>query len=87
MVFGYKTDRWLNLFGAYGHHPGARQTTSDTYVDKVEEMLIKDYREGGLSRVVKNGTDKLVATAQHEVQVVKSAMNKSKSPNKGEDSQ
>ena len=76
MRFGHKTDRWLNLFGTYGRHPGSTLKTSDTYVKQVEEMMIKDYREGGVVNVVKEGTNKLVETAQREVKVVTSAINK-----------
>lgn len=76
MAFGHKTDRWLNLFGTYGHHANTNKKTSDNYVKKVEEILIKDYREGGVTKVVKESTDKLVSATQNEVSNVKSAVKK-----------
>ena len=76
MHFGHKTDRWLNLFGTYGRQRFSFRKTSDTYVQKVEEMVIKDYQEGGVVNVVKGGTNKLVETAQREVAAAKSAINR-----------
>lgn len=74
MYFGHKTDRWINLFGAYRQGAADRQTRSDFYVKKVEESVVKDYRAGGVANVVKSGTGKLVETAQQEVGAVKSAI-------------
>lgn len=65
MHFGKRTDRWINLFGAETHDGGG-ETSSDTYVRKVEDLIVGEYRKGGVVRSVKDRTDALIGRIKKE---------------------
>ncbi|NMP33139.1 hypothetical protein HII17_16390 [Thalassotalea sp. M1531] len=79
MAFGHKTDRWLNLFGTYGQHSNTNRTTSDTYVKKVEELLIKG-NQGQEAKATTKETEATAEmqqdTAQHDVSNEKPTISK-----------
>ena len=56
--FGHKSDRWINLFGAEDHDPDA--DSSDRYVRKVENLIVREYNKGGVVKNLKDGTDGLL---------------------------
>lgn len=66
MAFGHKTDRWLNLFGAYGQHSNTNRATSDNYVKKVEELLVK----GNQVQEAKSAARETEATAEKQEETV-----------------
>ncbi|WP_159592777.1 hypothetical protein [Chelativorans xinjiangense] len=49
MRFGRETDRWINLFDAYGEEEGGRAPTLDTVADEIETAIRRDYADGGMS--------------------------------------
>lgn len=59
MRFGKQSDRWINLFGAETHYH-KDETSSDTYVRKVEDLIVNEYHKGGVVRSVKDRTDALL---------------------------
>lgn len=68
LEFGRKTDIWINLFGATEHYSGEVDTpSSDAYVKKLEEMLISEYKRGGVVKNIKDQTDSLVKRIQAEM--------------------
>ena len=58
LEFGHKTDRWINLFGAYSDKQ-EKQPVSDAYVSKIESLIISEYRKGGVVKDLKSRTDAL----------------------------
>ncbi len=68
LEFGRKTDVWINLFGATEHYTGEMKSpSSDAYVQKLEEMLINEYKRGGVVKNIKDQTDSLVKRIQTEI--------------------
>lgn len=69
LEFGRQTDVWINLFGASHHYQqdGSQPLSSDAYVEKLEEMLINEYKRGGVVKNLKDHTDNLVRRVQAEV--------------------
>jgi hypothetical protein len=69
LEFGRQTDVWINLFGATHHYQqdDAPPPSSDAYVEKLEEMLINEYKRGGVVKNLKDHTDNLVRRVQAEV--------------------
>lgn len=68
LEFGRKTDVWINLFGATEHYDTEVDTpSSDAYVKKLEEMLINEYKRGGVVKNLKDRTDHLVKRVQSEI--------------------
>jgi hypothetical protein len=64
---GHKTDRWINLFSpADRNESEAPDLSSDTYVRKVEDMVINEYKKGGLVRNIKDSTDGLIGKIRKE---------------------
>ncbi|MCT7375976.1 hypothetical protein [Chelativorans salis] len=49
MQFGRDTDRWINLFDAYGAQPGGQGPTLDAVADEIETAIRRDYADGGVS--------------------------------------
>tara|TARA_R110002110_G_scaffold33072_2_gene113796 strand:+ start:1208 stop:1699 length:492 start_codon:yes stop_codon:yes gene_type:complete len=67
LEFGRKSDVWINLFGAAEHYQqDPDQTSSDTYVKKLEEMLIAEYQRGGVVKNLKDGTDSVIDQIRKE---------------------
>ena len=67
LKFGRKTDVWINLFGASSHYTereseaeNIENPSSDAYVKKLENLLIAEYKKGGLIKDLKEGTDTLL---------------------------
>lgn len=58
---GHRSDRWINLFGTGEQKDAAAPgLSSDTYVRKVENMVINEYKKGGLVKGLKDTTDGLI---------------------------
>lgn len=56
LELGRKSDIWINLFGASEHyHQGSE--SSDAYIERLEELLKKEYQRGGVVRNIKDGAD------------------------------
>lgn len=49
MAAGRESDRWINLFGAFDSLAGQRGRTVDATIDDIEEMLRRDYADGGVT--------------------------------------
>ena len=65
---GRKSDVWINLFGASEHYQSEQAPpSSDAYVQKLEEMLINEYKRGGVVKNLKDHTDQLVQRIQTEL--------------------
>ncbi|MCH8256654.1 MAG: hypothetical protein IIA75_01950 [Proteobacteria bacterium] len=60
LQLGHRSDRWINLFGTAERDNAAPGLSSDTYVRKVEDMVIKEYKKGGLVKNLKDSTDGLI---------------------------
>lgn len=59
LKFGHRTDRWINLFGATRHYREG-EVSSDTYIRKVEDAIVREYEKGGPIRIVKEQTDGVI---------------------------
>lgn len=58
---GHISDLWINLFGTGEEHDdGVPRLSSDTYVRKVEDMVVNEYQKGGLVKNLKDTTDGLL---------------------------
>lgn len=55
---GHRSERWINLFGAEQEQPDRHST--DTYIRKVEDMIVSEYQKGGVLKKVKDNTDGLL---------------------------
>lgn len=53
---GHKTDAWINLFGA----GESEQPSSDDYLRRLEELVVKEYEKGGLVKDAKERADFLI---------------------------
>jgi hypothetical protein len=53
---GHKTDAWINLFGA----GEAEKASSDDYLRKLEDLVVREYEKGGLVKDVKERADFLI---------------------------
>jgi|AntAceMinimDraft_12_1070368.scaffolds.fasta_scaffold27979_2 hypothetical protein len=72
MQFGLKTDQFINLFERpeSAHEPLQGEAdkpvkipsmvSSSTYVKQLEDLLVDEYRKGGVVRGVKDGTDEAI---------------------------
>ena len=68
LEFGRQSDVWINLFSALHHYQTEAATlSSDAYVEKLEEMLINEYKRGGVVKNLKDHTDNLVERVQQEL--------------------
>ena len=59
LKFGRRTDVWINLFGASEHYLDENAPSSDAYIKKLEDLLVSEYRKGGLVKNLKDRTDSL----------------------------
>jgi len=71
LKFGRQTDVWINLFGATDHYKDENSkdenaASSDAYIQKLEDLLIAEYRKGGLVRGLKDSTDGLIERIRRE---------------------
>ncbi|MFT5208342.1 MAG: hypothetical protein ACI9CE_000056 [Flavobacterium sp.] len=62
LKFGSKSDQWINLFESKEHADA--NISSNEYINKVEDMLINEYKKGGVVRSIKNHTDGVIASFQ-----------------------
>lgn len=53
---GHKTDTWINLFGA----SEPEKASSDDYLRKLEDLVVREYEKGGLVKDVKERADFLI---------------------------
>lgn len=66
LKFGMKSDRWINLFDAPEH--GNANLSSDEYIRKIEELVVSEYKKGGVLKSVKDHTDNLINKAQNSLE-------------------
>ena len=68
LIFGRRTDLWINLFGSSNHQPSVSDTvqSSDAYIKKLEDLLIIEYNKGGLVKGLKDGTDDLISRIRND---------------------
>jgi hypothetical protein len=57
---GYKVDQWINLFGTTGSNTEDPLVSSDTYLKKVEDLIINEVQKGGVVKNMKDKTDGLI---------------------------
>lgn len=58
---GHRSDLWINLFGTGEEHDDeGPRLSSDTYVRKVENMVVNEYQKGGIVKNLKDTTDGLL---------------------------
>lgn len=68
LELGRRSDVWINLFSATEHYQTEEpQASSDAYVEKLEKMLINEYKRGGMVKNLKDHTDHLMKRIQSEV--------------------
>lgn len=68
LELGRQSDVWINLFSASEHYQSDAETpSSDAYVQKLEDMLISEYKRGGVVKDIKDHTDHLVDRIQTEL--------------------
>jgi len=71
LKFGHKTDRWINLFGAYSQRTlkdsQDSQQSTDVYVHRIESLIINEYHKGGVIKDIKSRTDDLFDRLSHDV--------------------
>ena len=76
LLFGRKSDHFINLFelpdsdpalaagdvapSADGSAPKATTTSSSIYIKQLEDLLMTEYRKGGIVKDVKEGTDEVL---------------------------
>jgi hypothetical protein len=57
---GHKSDHWINLFGTSDSDAEDPLVSSDTYVKKVEDLIINEVQKGGVVKNMKDKTDGLI---------------------------
>ncbi len=57
---GHKSDTWINLFGVYTDTGDPRNTSADKIVRHAEDLIIREYKKGGVVKDIKHRTDKLM---------------------------
>jgi hypothetical protein len=57
---GHKSDNWINLFGTSDSDAEDPLVSSDTYVKKVEDLIINEVQKGGVVKNMKDKTDGLI---------------------------
>ena len=57
---GHKSDHWINLFGTADSDAEDPRISSDTYVKKVEDLIISEVQKGGVVKNMKDRTDGLI---------------------------
>ena len=62
ILFGRKTERWINLFGSADHLDEERYRHSDrqgvdTLVKQLEGVVLQEYERGGITTKTKNAVD------------------------------
>jgi hypothetical protein len=68
LEWGRKSDVWINLFGATEHYKpdDLNQSSSDAYIQKLEEKLVAEYQRGGIVKNLKEGTDDVIRRIRKE---------------------
>lgn len=56
LQLGHRSDKWINLFGDIDHYEEGQQT-SDKYVHKAQDLIIREYNKDGVVRKLKDNTD------------------------------
>lgn len=71
LKLGRRSDRWINLFGAAErlHGPpttdeGFGGTDIDRFAARVEEFVVEEYRQGGLTRQARDRLDRAIDRLQ-----------------------
>lgn len=60
---GQKTEHWINLFGAAEHAeplPVASRPGIDSLVQKMEHLVVQEYRRGGITSSAKDAVDRML---------------------------
>ncbi len=73
LQFGRKTERRINLFNQHDKDR-SRVRTVDTVVEQIEDIIVKEYREGELSAKARSALEKSVSNIR------KSAVKKKEGP-------
>ena len=64
LALGKRSERWINLFGALRHTPGASKPAQtadiDDLVAKVETFVVDEYRRGGVTKQAKDQLDQVL---------------------------
>lgn len=70
---GRRSERWINLFGAADRVPVRDDerdhfpdTDIDTLMGKLENFVVDEYREGGMSRQARNRVHELLEALRHQ---------------------
>ncbi len=66
LELGRQSDAWINLFSATEHYQ-SDSASSDAYMQKLEDMLISEYKRGGVVKNLKDHTDHLMNRIQSEI--------------------
>ena len=68
---GKRSERWIDLFGAYRHAPegvkeeaGTRDMSIDDIVNRMETFVVDEYKRGGVTKQAKERLDKALDTLQ-----------------------
>ena len=71
LVFGKRTERWINLFGAIRNVPGRPDDAEplpggefDDLVERLEGYVVDEYRRGGVTARAKERLDKVLDALQ-----------------------
>ena len=69
ILFGLQTERWINLFSAADRLlPESTEDRStaglDALVEKLEEMVVDEYRRGGITTSAKDAVDRALDNLQ-----------------------
>lgn len=62
LKFGSESDQWINLFESKEIEDV--KLSSDEYINKVEDLLVNEYKKGGLVRFIKHHTAGVIASFQ-----------------------
>ncbi len=69
VLLGRHTEDWINLFGAADRilpesSEGARTSGLDSLVERLEELVVQEYRRGGITRSAKDAVDQALDNLQ-----------------------
>ena len=56
---GHKSDSWINLFGTSSRQEEI-ESSSDKYVRKLENLVVDEYKKGGLVKNLKDKADRII---------------------------
>ena len=70
---GKQSERWIDLFGAYGNAPPSlrrgrplSEASIDDLIGRIEAFVVDEYHRGGITAQAKERIDKALKTVQRE---------------------